>query len=77
VLTGTPLENRIEELHSIMEFIDRRHLGPLYRFVHQHQVRDEDGKVVGYQHLQKIRETLKPVLHGYSLEPGGPGAAHR
>ncbi len=62
VLTGTPLENRIEELHSIMEFIDRRHLGPLYRFVHQHQVRDEDGKVVGYQHLQKIRETLKPVL---------------
>jgi superfamily II DNA or RNA helicase len=62
VLTGTPLENRIEELHSIMEFIDCRHLGPLYRFVHQHQVRDEDGKVVGYQHLQKIRETLKPVL---------------
>ena len=28
VLTGTPMENRIEELHSIMEFVDRRHLGP-------------------------------------------------
>lgn len=28
VLTGTPLENRIEELHSLMEFVDREHLGP-------------------------------------------------
>jgi superfamily II DNA or RNA helicase len=62
VLTGTPLENRIEELHSIMEFVDRRRLGPLYRFVHQHRVLDQDGKVVGYQNLQGIRETLKPVL---------------
>ncbi len=62
MLTGTPLENRIEELHSIMEFVDRRRLGPLYRFVHQHQVLDQDGKVIGYQNLQGIRETLKPVL---------------
>ncbi|MCU0579788.1 MAG: DEAD/DEAH box helicase, partial [Desulfobacterota bacterium] len=62
VLTGTPLENRIEELHSIMEFVDCRRLGPLYRFVHQHQVLDRDGKVIGYQNLQGIRETLKPVL---------------
>ena len=37
VLTGTPIENRIEELHSIMEFIDRHHFGPLYRFIHTHQ----------------------------------------
>jgi superfamily II DNA or RNA helicase len=62
VLTGTPLENRIEELHSIMEFVDRHRLGPLYRFVHQHQVRDEEGKVIGYRDLQSIRETLGPVF---------------
>lgn len=46
VLTGTPIENRIEELHSIMEFIDRRHFGPLYRFVHNHRIVDEGGKVI-------------------------------
>lgn len=62
VLTGTPIENRIEELHSIMEFIDRHHLGPLYRFVQMHRVLDDDGKVIGYKGLQSIRRTLKNVV---------------
>ncbi len=62
VLTGTPLENKIEELHSIMEFVDRLHLGPLYRFVHKHRIIDNVGKVTGYQQLQTIRESLKDVM---------------
>ncbi len=62
VLTGTPIENKIEELHSIMEFIDRKHLGPLYRFVHNHRVLDDGGKVVGYQKLNSVRESLKNVM---------------
>lgn len=62
VLTGTPIENRIEELHSIVEFIDRRHLGPLYRFAHNHRVVDENGKVLGYQKLNSVRESLKNVM---------------
>jgi len=62
VLTGTPLENRLEELHSIVEFIDRFRLGPLFRFLSQHQHVDEAGKVVGYRDLSKISETLAPIL---------------
>jgi superfamily II DNA or RNA helicase len=62
VLTGTPIENRIEDLHSIMEFIDRQRLGPLYRFVFNHRVTDEAGKVIGYRDLQSIRESLKDVM---------------
>ena len=62
VLTGTPLENRIEELHSLMEFVDRRQLGPLYRFVHNHRVTDDRGKVVGYRDLEKVRTSLKGVM---------------
>lgn len=62
VLTGTPIENRIEELHSIMEFIDRRHLGPLYRFLQTHRILDEGGKVVGYKDLQSVRISLKHVM---------------
>ncbi|MBI5656855.1 MAG: DEAD/DEAH box helicase [Geobacter sp.] len=62
VLTGTPIENRIEELHSIMEFVDRHHLGPLYRFVHTHRVTDGGGRVVGYRNLEKVRQSLKGVM---------------
>lgn len=62
VLTGTPIENRIEELHSIMEFIDRRRLGPLYRFVHHHRITDGAGKVIGYRDLQSVRASLKDVM---------------
>ncbi len=62
VLTGTPLENRLEEVHSIVEFVDRFHLGPLFRFLSEHQTVDEVGKVIGYRNLSHIRETLKPLL---------------
>ena len=62
VLTGTPLENRLEELHSIVEFVDRFHLGPLFRFLAEHQHVDEHGKVVGYHNLSKIAKSLEPIL---------------
>ncbi len=62
VLTGTPLENRLEELHSILEFVDRFRLGPMFRFLDAHQIVDESGRVVGYRHLAQIAETLEPVL---------------
>jgi superfamily II DNA or RNA helicase len=62
VLTGTPLENRLEELVSIVQFVDRFRLGPTFRLLDRHQVRDEVGKVVGYRDLDRIGQTLEPVL---------------
>jgi len=62
VLTGTPLENRLEELHSIVEFVDRFRLGPVFRFLAEHQHTDEGGKVIGYRNLDKIGQTLQPIL---------------
>ncbi|MFH1614307.1 MAG: DEAD/DEAH box helicase [Planctomycetota bacterium] len=62
VLTGTPLENRLEELHSIVEFIDRFHLGPMFRFLAGHQHVDEVGRVVGYRNLSKIAKSLEAIL---------------
>lgn len=63
VLTGTPLENRIEELHSIVEFVDRFRLGPLFAFKAAHEVVEEgSSKVVGYRDLNKINKTLAPIL---------------
>jgi hypothetical protein len=63
VLTGTPLENRLEELHSIVEFVDRFRLGPLFHFLHKHQITDpETGKVTGYQRLKSVGQTLGSIL---------------
>ena len=62
VLTGTPLENRLEELISIVQFVDRHRLGPTFRLLEDHQIRDDHGKVIGYQKLDQIGKTLAPVL---------------
>ncbi len=62
VLTGTPLENRIDEIHSIVEYIDRYRLGALFRFLDNHQVTDEKGKLIGYRNLRNINKTLGGIL---------------
>jgi superfamily II DNA or RNA helicase len=62
VLTGTPLENRLEELVSIVQFVDRHRLGPTWRLRHTHQSTDETGRVIGYKNLDQLGKTLAPVL---------------
>lgn len=62
VLSGTPLENRLDELYSVVQFIDDRRLGPGFRFFNQHRILNEQGKVVGYRNLGQLRERLRPIL---------------
>ena len=62
VLSGTPLENRLDDLFSVVEFIDDRRLGPAFRFFNRHRVTDEKGKILGYKDLDMLRERLKPIL---------------
>jgi SNF2 family DNA or RNA helicase len=62
VLSGTPLENKLEELFSVVEFIDGRRLGPAFRFLDEHRTEDEKGTLIGYRGLDRIHEQLAPVL---------------
>jgi superfamily II DNA or RNA helicase len=62
VLTGTPLENKLEELISIVQFVDQHRLGPTWKLLHGHQVKDEGGRVTGYTGLEKIGQTLAPIM---------------
>ncbi len=62
VLTGTPLENKLEELYSVVEFVDGRRLGPAFRFLHDHVVKTDSGKITGYRDLNRIKRQLEPIL---------------
>jgi superfamily II DNA or RNA helicase len=62
VLTGTPLENRLDDLYSIAQVIDPHLFGPLWRFNADFMQTDEKGKVVGYRNLDHLRRRLAPVM---------------
>ena len=62
VLTGTPLENKLEELYSVVQFVDGRRLGPAFRFLSEHRQINERGKLIGYRNLDQVREKLAPIL---------------
>lgn len=63
VLTGTPMENRIDELATILEWIDDRALEPRWRLVPYHaRVADGRKDVVGVKNLDTLRERLAPCL---------------
>ncbi|MCR4316980.1 MAG: DEAD/DEAH box helicase [Planctomycetes bacterium] len=62
VLTGTPLENRIDEIHSLTQFVNSRLLGSLFRFNREFYREGPNGKADGLQNLEKLHSLLKPVM---------------
>ena len=61
-LTGTPLENNIEELYSLVQFTDPLLLGTLRNFLVKHQQTDDTGKLLGYTNLNEIGKALSGIL---------------
>jgi hypothetical protein len=62
VLSGTPLENRLEDLYSLLQLVDTRVLGPLWRCLLDFHITDERGKVIGYRNLSELRRRIAPVV---------------
>jgi len=66
VLTGTPLENRLDELYSIFQFIDPTILGPLWRFNERYYETERrpsgSYKVLGHKNLDELRRRIGPYV---------------
>lgn len=63
VLTGTPMENRLDELASIAEWVDDRALEPKWRLIPWHSsFADGKREVIGARNLDTLRSRLAPVL---------------
>ncbi len=64
VITGTPIENRLIDLFSIISILDPYFLGPLWEFSYQHCLFDSSkhNKINGYYNLQKLKKQLEPIL---------------
>ena len=62
VLSGTPIENRIDEIYSIMQVIDPKILGPLFKFQQDFYKFDEKGKAISYKNLNELHHKLRSVV---------------
>ncbi len=62
VLTGTPIENRIDEIYSIVQYLDPGLLGPLFRFNRDFYDLDDRGRPIGYKNLDHLMRRLQPTM---------------
>jgi SNF2 family DNA or RNA helicase len=64
VITGTPIENRLIDIYSIINTIDPYFLGPLWEFSYQYCLFDPEkpNKINGYYNLHKLNEKLSNIL---------------
>ena len=60
VLTGTPVENKLDDLYGIMQLVEPEVLGPLWKFNLDFHQQDADGVVVRARNLGELRRRLVP-----------------
>ncbi len=63
-ITGTPIENKLIDIFSIVGILDSGFFGPLWEFSYQHCLFDPEkhNKINGYYNLQKLNKRLEAIL---------------
>lgn len=72
-ITATPIENNLEELFFILEWVDPEFLGRWDFFEKAYIVRDDNGMVIRYKKTDILFEKLKEIM--YRKMPDDPDVA--
>ena len=59
-LSGTPIDGRLEELHSIFGFLKPGLFESRSKFMDNHAIKDHFGQVTGYYGVQEVRDKINP-----------------
>jgi len=64
IITGTPIENRLIDIFSVVSVLDPYFFGPLWEFSYQHCLFDAErtNKINGYYDLQTLNKKLSEIL---------------
>jgi len=62
-LTGTPIDGKLEELHSVMGFVEPGLFVKKVRFLQRHAVYDHFGqRIVRYKRVNEVKEAIQPYF---------------
>jgi SNF2 family DNA or RNA helicase len=61
-LTGTPLSNSVEDVWSIIEWIQPGLLGTYWQFIDEYCMKDKYNAITGYKNLTKLKQKIEPFM---------------
>ncbi len=62
ILTATPIENNLDEMYSIVRYLNFNIFGRRVNFERKYVRRDFFGKIIGYKNIFDFVNKLKPIL---------------
>lgn len=62
VLSSLALEKRLDDIYSLLQAVDAQLLDPVWRYLPDYQITDEQGNVIGYRNLTTLHQRIASVV---------------
>ncbi len=62
VLSSTPIQNNLDELYNLVQFVNPYLLGTLNGFQKKYTNRDAEGKIISYNNLSELADKVNKII---------------